>query len=316
MIPRGARIGRNVKIAGDVKATDFASRVVKSGASVDSPRPVTAAARLAAANRPAAATRGGRRKHAGDRRRRPARPTADGRARPRARRDPRVRVDGPHRPSRVDCPPCLQRSRACSSGPPTSSAGSTTWASSRAPASRSRRRHVVGPPSRRPPPVRRAHHADPRPGVRPDLLGPFRAADRRRLPQVVPQAAPLERRVPVREVLAGRGRPAGPRDRARRPRPLDRDVLGLAIARSLAIADRLLEESAGWLWIGGRIPDTSGRTSRGAALIDRFADRLGELAGDGDAPRPTPGARRGRPPVAAEAEADDAEPAEIEAAIP
>jgi glucose-1-phosphate adenylyltransferase len=51
MIPRGARIGRNVKVAGDVKSTDFASRVVKSGASVDSPRPVTAAARLAAANR-------------------------------------------------------------------------------------------------------------------------------------------------------------------------------------------------------------------------------------------------------------------------
>jgi glucose-1-phosphate adenylyltransferase len=50
-IPRGARIGRNVKIAGDVKATDFASRVVKSGASIDSPRPATAAARLAAANR-------------------------------------------------------------------------------------------------------------------------------------------------------------------------------------------------------------------------------------------------------------------------
>ncbi|HEY7132204.1 MAG TPA: hypothetical protein VH440_08120, partial [Candidatus Limnocylindrales bacterium] len=50
-IPRGARIGRNVKIAGDVKTTDFATRVIKSGASVDSARPVTAAARLAAANR-------------------------------------------------------------------------------------------------------------------------------------------------------------------------------------------------------------------------------------------------------------------------
>ena len=57
----------------------------------------------------------------------------------------------------------------------------------------------------------------------------------------------------------------------------DRDSLGIAIARSLAIADRLLEESAGWLWIGGRIPDTSGRTSRGAALLDRFHEELGEL---------------------------------------
>jgi glucose-1-phosphate adenylyltransferase len=50
-IPRGARIGRNVKIAGDVKTTDFATRVVKSGASIESARPATAAARLAAANR-------------------------------------------------------------------------------------------------------------------------------------------------------------------------------------------------------------------------------------------------------------------------
>jgi len=57
----------------------------------------------------------------------------------------------------------------------------------------------------------------------------------------------------------------------------DRDSLGIAIARSLAIADRLLEESAGWLWIGGRIPDSAGRTSRGAALLDRFHDELSEL---------------------------------------
>src|SRR3954466_6713689 len=51
VIPRGARIGRNVKIAGNVKATDFSSRIVRSGASVDAARPSTAAARLAAAQR-------------------------------------------------------------------------------------------------------------------------------------------------------------------------------------------------------------------------------------------------------------------------
>jgi glucose-1-phosphate adenylyltransferase len=51
VIPRGTRIGRNVKVAGDVKSTDFRSRVVKSGASVDAARPLTAAARLAAARR-------------------------------------------------------------------------------------------------------------------------------------------------------------------------------------------------------------------------------------------------------------------------
>ena len=53
IIPRGVRIGRNVKVAGDVKATDFPSRLVKSGSSVESARPRTAAARLAAAHRAA-----------------------------------------------------------------------------------------------------------------------------------------------------------------------------------------------------------------------------------------------------------------------
>jgi len=53
VIPRGVRIGRNVKIAGDVKATDFPSRIVKSGASIESARPLTVAARIAAANRAA-----------------------------------------------------------------------------------------------------------------------------------------------------------------------------------------------------------------------------------------------------------------------
>lgn len=60
---------------------------------------------------------------------------------------------------------------------------------------------------------------------------------------------------------------------------LDRDELGLAIARILAIGDLLLEETAGWAWVGGRIPDWSGRTSRQAGLLERYANRLGELAG-------------------------------------
>jgi hypothetical protein len=63
-------------------------------------------------------------------------------------------------------------------------------------------------------------------------------------------------------------------------RSMERDELGLAIARSLLIADQLLEESAGWLWIGGRIPDQSDRVSRGADLIARYADRLVELLGE------------------------------------
>jgi ADP-glucose pyrophosphorylase len=35
IIPRGTRIGRNVKVAADVRTTDFATKVVKDGASVD-----------------------------------------------------------------------------------------------------------------------------------------------------------------------------------------------------------------------------------------------------------------------------------------
>jgi hypothetical protein len=55
------------------------------------------------------------------------------------------------------------------------------------------------------------------------------------------------------------------------------EALGLAIARVLLMCDRLLDESAGWIWLGGRVPATGGRVSRGGALLDRFADRLAEL---------------------------------------
>jgi len=67
------------------------------------------------------------------------------------------------------------------------------------------------------------------------------------------------------------------------PELAGRDALGVAIARSLELADQLLQVSASWLWIGGRIPDTSGRASRGEALLERYRAELGELAGE---PRP------------------------------
>jgi glucose-1-phosphate adenylyltransferase len=35
LIPRGVRIGRNVRVAGDVRTSDFVSRVVRTGASID-----------------------------------------------------------------------------------------------------------------------------------------------------------------------------------------------------------------------------------------------------------------------------------------
>ena len=59
---------------------------------------------------------------------------------------------------------------------------------------------------------------------------------------------------------------------------LDVDELGLALARVALVADRLFEDTRGWIWIGGRVPDGyAEREVRNAALLDRFADRLGEL---------------------------------------
>lgn len=55
------------------------------------------------------------------------------------------------------------------------------------------------------------------------------------------------------------------------------DQLGLALARILGIADRLLDESMELIWIGGRAPDQAGRTSGNTALLDRYAARLPEL---------------------------------------
>ena len=57
----------------------------------------------------------------------------------------------------------------------------------------------------------------------------------------------------------------------------DLDALGMALARIVGIADRLLDDSKAWLWIGGRMPDQGARTPRNAALLDRYEGRLGEL---------------------------------------
>lgn len=62
------------------------------------------------------------------------------------------------------------------------------------------------------------------------------------------------------------------------PTALDRDVLGTALVRVIGVADQLLDESAEWLWTGGKIPaDLATRERRNGALIDRYAARLGEL---------------------------------------
>jgi hypothetical protein len=59
---------------------------------------------------------------------------------------------------------------------------------------------------------------------------------------------------------------------------LDADELGLALARVASVADRVFEETRGWLWIGGRVPDGyAHRPIRNEALLRRFAAQLGEL---------------------------------------
>jgi len=60
---------------------------------------------------------------------------------------------------------------------------------------------------------------------------------------------------------------------------LDRDGLGLAIARALAVCDLTLERSVGWLFPGRKEPPPMGRASRQAALFERYADELAELSG-------------------------------------
>ncbi len=61
-------------------------------------------------------------------------------------------------------------------------------------------------------------------------------------------------------------------------RGLDREELGLALARLLAVCDLLIEESAGWIWRDGKIPPTES-PGRGSPLLARYADRLGDLLG-------------------------------------
>jgi Putative bacterial sensory transduction regulator len=66
----------------------------------------------------------------------------------------------------------------------------------------------------------------------------------------------------------------------------DRDALGLALARQLAVADRFHAESVEWLKGGGwstaetATPDVG----PGPALLARYADALRELIGSGEAP--------------------------------
>jgi hypothetical protein len=65
------------------------------------------------------------------------------------------------------------------------------------------------------------------------------------------------------------------------------DQLGLALARILGIADRLLDESKDWIWFGGRMPDQSGHVPANQALLARYVDRLPELTEAAEEPSGT-----------------------------
>jgi hypothetical protein len=65
--------------------------------------------------------------------------------------------------------------------------------------------------------------------------------------------------------------------------PIDRadeDALGMALARMVGVCDRLLDESADWLWIGGKPPaGYTERQSRNESLLGRYREQLAELSG-------------------------------------
>lgn len=68
---------------------------------------------------------------------------------------------------------------------------------------------------------------------------------------------------------------------------LDRDALGIALARLITVCDLLLDDSLKWLHPGAKLPPTPVRPSRHEALLARYADRLGELVApspDAEAP--------------------------------
>ena len=66
------------------------------------------------------------------------------------------------------------------------------------------------------------------------------------------------------------------------PVALDRDTLGLAIARVVSICDLLWDESAHWIEVAGpqRAPRPAAGGEAPSAVLERFRDELGELASD------------------------------------
>ena len=58
---------------------------------------------------------------------------------------------------------------------------------------------------------------------------------------------------------------------------LDRDTLGVALARLVTVCDLLLDDSIKWLFPGAKSAPVPKRPSRHEGLLARYADQLGEL---------------------------------------
>ena len=66
---------------------------------------------------------------------------------------------------------------------------------------------------------------------------------------------------------------------------LDRDAMGLMLARLVTVCDLLLDDSLMWLHPGAKRAPVPIRPSRHEALLDRYAEALAELTAPvGDAP--------------------------------
>ena len=233
VVPRGTRLGRNVKVGERVKSTDFAARTVRSGGTVDrKPRASRADAGSDADEPPARVTAG------------------SGCAAGRGRGDRRTRRQGLRRRSRVDCPPCHIAPGASACAP----ADVEAWLGELglAPTERADRESVTSwdlvLDGRRRARLRVTVILDPSLALicwahyAPPINDSFRKSYRKllrwndELPFVKFSIGEDERPLLVAEIPVAHA---------------SVDALGLALARHLAVADRYHADTVEWLKAGG-----------------------------------------------------------------
>ena len=116
------------------------------------------------------------------------------------------------------------------------------------------------------------------------MLGPLRAAHQRLLPRLVPQLLRWNDELPfIKFAISADERPVLT---AELPvATLDRDALGVALARLVTVCDLLLDDSLKWLHPGAKAAPTPTRPSRHGRSWRAMPTQLGELT----APAPDPG---------------------------